>query len=78
MQDFDNNCPYTPEEAAKMLRDISEAYFYLLSGAEKFNTITAAHKHHLGNALDRANNTGKVIDQLVKVLAMKSKPSSGK
>ena len=28
MQDFDNNSPYTEEEAAHMLRDVSEAYYF--------------------------------------------------
>ena len=68
MQNFDNNSPYTAEEAAHLLKDLSESYFYLLSGAEKFNAITAAHRHHLGNAIDRANDAGKVIDQLLRVL----------
>ncbi len=68
MQNFDNNCPYTPEEAAHLLKDVSESYFYLLSGAEKLNMITAAHKHHLSSAIDRANDAGKVIDQLIKIL----------
>lgn len=68
MTSFDNNCPYTPEEAAKLLKELSESYFYLLSGAEKLNMITAAHKHHLGSAIDRANDTGKVIDRLIKIL----------
>ena len=68
MQCFDNNSPYTPEEAAHILRDASEAYYYIVCAAEKMNTLTAAHKHHLGNAIDRANDSGKVIDQLIKVL----------
>lgn len=68
MQCFDNNSPYTPEEAAHMLRDVSESYYFLISAAEKYNTITAAHKHHLSAALDRANDGGKVVEQLLKVL----------
>lgn len=68
MQCFDNNSPYTPEEAAHMLRDVSESYYFIISAAEKFNGITAAHKHHLSAALDRANDSGKLVDQLIKTL----------
>lgn len=68
MQDFDNNNPYSPEAAAHILRDTAESYYYILSGAEKFNTLNAAHKHHLSKAIDRANDVGKVIDELTKIL----------
>ncbi|MEG2637885.1 MAG: hypothetical protein RR992_00065 [Clostridiales bacterium] len=51
-----------------MLRDTAEAYYYILSGAEKFNALTVAHKHHLSKAVERANDIGKVVDELTKIL----------
>lgn len=68
MQDFENNSPYSPVEAAHILRDTAESYYYILSGAEKFNTLNAAHKHHLSKAIDRANDVGRLIDDLVKIV----------
>ncbi|HMM06540.1 MAG TPA: hypothetical protein PKD52_07740 [Clostridiales bacterium] len=68
MQDFDNNSPYTEEEAARMLRDVTEAYYFAVSAAEKFNALTAAHKHQLEKAIDRAADLGKVVDTLGKIV----------
>ncbi len=68
MQDFDNNSPYTEEEAAHMLRDVSEAYYYAVCAAEKFNAITIAHKHQLEKAVDRASDLGKLVDTLGKIV----------
>ena len=68
MQDFENTFTYSPSEAAHILRDTAEAYYFILCGAEKINTLTAAHKHHLSKAIDRANDIGKVVDDLTKIL----------
>ncbi len=68
MQDFDNNCPYSEEEAAHMLRDVSEAYYFTVSAAEKFNNLTAVHKHQLEKAVDRAADLGKLVDTLAKIV----------
>ena len=68
MQDFDNNSPYTVEEAAQMLRNVAEAYYFAVSAAEKFNALTVAHKHQLEKAVDRAADLGKVVDSLGEIV----------
>lgn len=68
MQEFDNNCPYNEEEAAHMLRDVSEAYHFAACAAEKFNALTSAHKHQLEKAIDRAADLGKLVDTLTKIV----------
>lgn len=68
MQDFDNNCPYTEKEITRMLRDAAEAYYFAVCAAEKFNTLTVAHKHHLSRAVDRAADMGKLVDTLAKAV----------
>lgn len=66
MQDFDNNCPYAEEEVARMLRDVSEAYYFAVCAAEKFNSLTVAHKHQLTRAVDRAADLGKLVECMAK------------
>ena len=68
MQDFANNCPYSEGEAAHMLRDVAEAYYFAVAAAEKFNAMTIAHKHQLEKAIDRAADLGKVVDTLGKIV----------
>ncbi|MBR5328858.1 MAG: hypothetical protein IKV45_01480 [Firmicutes bacterium] len=68
MQDFDNNCHYSEEEVAHMLRDVAEAYYFSVCAAEKFNALTVAHKHQLVRAVDRASDLGKLVDCLAKAV----------
>lgn len=68
MQDFDNNTPYSEEEAAHLLRDVTEAYHLAVCAAEKFNGVTTAHKHQLEKAIDRASELGKLVDMLAKIV----------
>ena len=51
-----------------MLRDVSEAYYFAVSAAEKFNALTTAHKHQLEKAIDRACDLGKLVDILGKIV----------
>lgn len=68
MQDFERNCSYDEKEAAHMLRDVSEAYYYAVCAAEKFNALTVAHKHQLNRAVDRASELGKLVEVLTKAV----------
>ena len=68
MQDFDNNSSYTEQEVTRMLRDTAEAYYFAVCAAEKFNTLTVAHKHHLTRAVDRASEMGKIVDVIGKAV----------
>lgn len=52
----------------ELLTKLVNSYRLLIGGAAEFNTIALARKNDVKHALERANELGEVIDQIIEVL----------
>ncbi len=53
---------------ADLLTKLVNSYRLLIAGAHELNSISLAHRRDVKDALDRADDLGKVIDHLVEAL----------
>lgn len=53
---------------SELLAKLVNSYRLLIGGAGELNTIALAKKNDVKHALERANELGKVIDEIIEVL----------
>lgn len=53
---------------AELLSKLTNSYRLLIGGAEELNTVALATKKDVKNAINRANELGKIIDRLINTI----------
>lgn len=54
------------------LKKLTESYRLLIGGAAELNTISRAKKSDVEDALDRVDDLGEIIDELIEVIEKSS------
>ncbi|MGI6711947.1 MAG: hypothetical protein ACOX4L_04320 [Bacillota bacterium] len=56
------------EDLISKLKPLAESYKLLVCAADEFNNIALAHKKDVKKAIDRADNLGDIIDDVISTL----------